>query len=207
MGSRKILLFISVFLLFISMFSAVFAEGTEDSPIGDYTVTYSSEGDTFIIRNTRSIDTVDITAYKLWSDAENQDGIRPREIKLQLKADGINKGTPVVVSEDDSGNWSYTWEKLPVNRDQGIPIVYTVVEAEEITGYSSSVSEDGLTVTNHHDPEMMELKVEWEWVDENNRDGVRPDTAEVSVYLGEENYGDLEFNKDDTSTKTITVHK
>ena len=91
------------------MFSAVFAEGTEDSPIGDYTVTYSSEGDTFIIRNTRSIDTVDITAYKLWSDAENQDGIRPREIKLQLKADGINKGTPVVVSEDDSGNWSYTW--------------------------------------------------------------------------------------------------
>ena len=189
------------------MFSAVFAEGTEDSPIGDYTVTYSSEGDTFIIRNTRSIDTVDITAYKLWSDAENQDGIRPREIKLQLKADGINKGTPVVVSEDDSGNWSYTWEKLPVNRDQGIPIVYTVVEAEEITGYSSSVSEDGLTVTNHHDPEMMELKVEWEWVDENNRDGVRPDTAEVSVYLGEENYGDLEFNKDDTSTKTITVPK
>ena len=207
MNSKKYIFLFLIFTLFFSLFSNAFAEGTEESPIGDYIVTYSTEGDTFIIRNTRSIDTVDITASKLWSDAEDQDGIRPREIKFQLKADGVNKGNPVIVSANNEGVWSYTWEDLPANRDKGIPIVYTVEEAEEVKGYTSEVSQDGLTVTNTHEPEMRELTVEWEWIDDNNRDGIRPNTAEVSVYLGETNYGDIVFDKNDTSSKTISVPK
>ncbi|MBQ6519611.1 MAG: sortase [Anaerolineaceae bacterium] len=185
------------------------AEGTEESPIGDYIVSYSSDGDTLIIRNTREVDKLDVTAFKIWDDANDQDGMRPVSVKFQLKANGENKGRPVTLTQGslENGIWSYTWEDMLVNSEGGHPVTYTVEETSSVEGYTKSSSTDGLTITNKHEPLSQELNVEWEWDDDGNRDGIRPDSAVISVYLGDVYYGDVTVNGNDTWSGTITVPK
>ena len=93
-----------------------------------------------------------VTVTKVWDDGNNQDGIRPESVQVQLYADGKASGDPVTLNSD--GNWTYTWDNLDQMKS-GTEIVYTAEEVTSIDGYTSSVSgnaAEGFTITNHHTP-------------------------------------------------------
>lgn len=124
--------------------------------------------------------TVSYTVTKKWEDAQNQDGIRPAEIRVQLKADGVSRDEPVVLNE--ANGWSYRWENLPELKD-GKKIQYQAEEVNIPDGYTSSYQQsDGETViTNTHVPENLSKTVTKLWKDDNNKAGKRPDAIQVQL--------------------------
>ncbi|MBR6504561.1 MAG: Cna B-type domain-containing protein, partial [Clostridia bacterium] len=141
-----------------------------------YTVSYSE--DTFTITNTYIPGTISKTVTKVWEDNNDQDGLRPTSVKVQLKKNGTNYEDEVILNKDN--NWSYTWATLP-EKENGETIQYTVEEVNVPNGYTVSYSEDTFTITNIHNPETINKKVTKVWDDSDNKDGLRP--AEITVQL------------------------
>ena len=122
-----------------------------------------------------------VSVLKVWEDNDDQDGIRPEEIKVQLYADGTADGEPVSLNEDNG--WSYTWIELPEKKD-GEAIVYDVAEVSVPDGYKVVKTGDavkGYVLTNSHDVEKTEVKGIKTWKDAENQDGLRP--ASITVNL------------------------
>lgn len=120
-----------------------------------------------------------ITVTKVWDDAENQDGIRPASVTINLLADG----KVVATQEANEGNkWTCTFTDLPKNA-AGNPIVYTVTD--EVKGYTAAVvgsAAEGFVLTNTHEPETIaEISVTKVWDDKDNQDGIRPNSITVSL--------------------------
>ncbi|RST92691.1 Cna B-type domain-containing protein, partial [Vagococcus bubulae] len=122
-----------------------------------------------------------VTVTKRWNDNQNQDGIRPNAISVQLYADGKESGKPVELN--DGNEWTYTWQDL-AEKANGTTIKYTVKEINEVSGYATNVLDDNIgniIITNTHDPEITEIKGEKHWDDANNQDGKRPTSIEVNL--------------------------
>ena len=146
---------------------------------------YTSQVNGFTITNTHVPETTSVTVTKAWDDGDDQDGLRPDYVTVQLYADGTAHGDPVEVKAADG--WTYTWTNLPKN-EKGEAIVYTVEEVNVPTGYTSD--KDGFTITNSHTPATTELTITKEWVDGNDQDGIRPESVEVQLYADGTAYGD-----------------
>ena len=172
-------------------------EVAEDSltDIG-YSTTGSPAKDHGTITNTHTPEVIDITVTKEWDDADDQDGIRPESVSVQLKADGTAKGNPVTL--DKENDWTYTWTNLD-KFASGDEIVYTVEEVKTavITGtdgpgtYAIAVEgsvEGGFTVTNTHTPEVVQIEVTKEWDDKDDKEGFRPDSVEINIEGADEKY-------------------
>lgn len=132
----------------------------------------------FTLPNVSSIptpesETTERIVTKVWKDNENANGLRPDFIFVQLKQNGFAFGSPVRL--DESNGWRYQWTNLPkyknVNNDE--EHVYTVEEVGDVPGYKSSVSEDGMTITNTL---LREISIEKKW------DG-NPGESSVQVQL------------------------
>lgn len=122
-----------------------------------------------------------ISVEKVWDDNNDQDGIRPTTIKVQLYADGKASGRTVELSENN--NWKYTWKDLDKQKD-GEDIVYTVDEIEIPDGYTKTVTNKGaaFTITNTHKPGTTEVKVTKVWKDSNDKYQKRPGSIRVQLY-------------------------
>ena len=96
----------------------------------------------FVITNTHTPGTIDVTVQKNWVDGNSKD--RPGSVTVQLYADGQACGEPVTLTREDG--WTYTWH-VPAKAD-GRDIVYTVKETDVPKGYTATYSEDTLTITN-----------------------------------------------------------
>jgi len=134
----------------------------------------------FTVTNTHTPATASVSATKTWDDADDQDGIRPASITYHLLADGVEIDSQTVTA---AGGWSQTWDNLPVNKDHGTAIAYTVTE-DAVTGYTTSVSGDvasGFKVTNTHTPEVVSVSGTKTWVDGDDQDGIRPDSVTVNL--------------------------
>ena len=128
------------------------------------------------ITNTHKTETTTVTVTKIWEDSSNNDGVRPDSIKINLYANGklVKEGVVVTGNGD---NWSYTFKDLPMN-ENGEKINYTVTE-ETVANYETSI--DGLTITNNHQNEKISISGIKTWNDNNNQDGIRPDSIKVSL--------------------------
>ncbi len=113
---------------------------------------------------------VNISGTKTWEDNDDQDGLRPDKITVNLLADGME-----VDEAEVEAPWSYSFTGLPKYRDGGVEIVYTVTE-DPITGYTPSV--DGHDILNTHTPETTTRTVQKIWED----NGVE-DTLHTEVQL------------------------
>jgi len=142
----------------------------------DYTAAYSTDG--FTITNSYTPETVEKTVMKVWSDNNDQDGLRTDEITVQLYKDGDICGSAVILNE--ANNWSCTWSSLD-KCDAGEEITYTVEEINVPDGYTASYSTDKFTITNTHTTAATERTVTKVWDDANNQDGLRPDS--ITVHL------------------------
>ena len=150
---------------------------TEDT-VANYTATI--DGTT--ITNTYKPGKTSLTVTKKWDDAENQDGLRPKTIKVQLYADGQKLGKEVELSEDNK--WSYTFSDLDEKKD-GKTIQYTVKETKVPEGYTQTVEATNpgqVVISNTHTPSKTRVKVTKKWDDANNQDGIRPASITVRLY-------------------------
>ncbi|URW74359.1 Cna B-type domain-containing protein (plasmid) [Lactobacillus kefiranofaciens subsp. kefirgranum] len=87
--------------------------------------------------------TTTISGTKTWKDNNNQDGVRPSSITVNLLSNGKQVQSKKVSASD---NWQYSFDNLPADAN-GKKITYTVTENAD-AGYTSTV--DGYNVTNNH---------------------------------------------------------
>ena len=171
---------------------------SEKNVPGDYTTTYDITSETTItITNSYTPGETGRTVRKVWKDSNNQDGIRPESIRVQLYADGEPYGAEVELNE--TNGWSYTWTGLP-EKKVGDYIVYSVEEVEVPEGYTVAYDlesiEKEFMITNTHTPEQTKRSVVKVWDDSNNQDGHRPESIIVQLYADGEPYGaEVELNE------------
>ena len=122
-----------------------------------------------------------VKVTKKWDDAHNQDGLRPKEIRVQLYAGDQKLGKEVVLSADNK--WTHTFEKL-AEKANGQDIHYSVKEVDVPEGYTvteESKEKGDVVLTNTHTPSTVDIPVTKIWVDNDNQDGLRP--AKITVKL------------------------
>ena len=137
----------------------------EPSADGKYTIT-----------NKYTPKTIKVTGQKTWNDANNQDNIRPTEIKVRLLADGKDTGKMATASA--ATGWKYSFEGLDRYKD-GKEIVYSVKEVKVPEGYTSEPN--GINLTNNHTPEVTSVSGQKTWDDDNDKDGLRPKEIQVRL--------------------------
>ncbi|MHC5227744.1 Cna B-type domain-containing protein [Enterococcus sp. LJL99] len=169
----------------------------------EYTVTeeavpeYETSIDGTTITNHYKPEVTELKGNKKWDDENNQDGKRPKEITVNLLANGEKVATKKVTEKD---NWSYEFTNLPIYKD-GKKIDYTVTE-ETVPEYETSI--DGTTITNRYKPEVTELKGNKKWDDGNNQDGKRPEEITVNLLANGEKVASKKVTEKDNWSYEFT---
>ena len=158
-----------------------------------YTVTeeavveYESTITDFTITNKYAPKEIDYKVTKVWNDANDQDGKRPKSVTVQLfKSVGGSKAVAVegkkltLTAKDktDANTWVASFTKLP-QFEAGKEITYSIKEVDVPAGYESSVT--GQVVTNTHNPDTVILSGTKVWKDNNNQDGKRTTSVKVQI--------------------------
>ena len=119
-----------------------------EQPVSGYKADKDSIKDGEVITNKHEPEKVSVSGSKVWDDSDDQDGIRPGSITVDLYANG-EKIDSVTVTEKDG--WKWTFEKLP-KYDDGEEIKYTMSE-QPVSGYESDriIYKDGDVITNKHE--------------------------------------------------------
>ena len=141
-------------------------------------LTSTAGGYKFTVKNVHIPEKVDPAVTKVWDDDNDRDGIRPSSIAVEL-----SDGTKAELNEGN--NWSFTaYGKYKY--ENGQEIVYKWTEVSVPDGYKLTVSESGYdtTLTNTHDTDKVDLTVTKVWDDDNNRDGIRPESITVELSDG-----------------------
>jgi len=140
---------------------------------------YTSKVEGYNIINTHTPEETGRTVQKVWQDSNNQDGIRPESIEVQLLSNGEACGEKVTLSEENE--WKYTWEKLPEKKD-GVKIEYTLEEIGEVPGYEVTYDNESFIIINTHEPEKIEVSGSKTWNDNINQDALRPDEITINLF-------------------------
>ena len=180
---------------------------TEESVDG-----YESAITDFEITNIHTPETVSYNVSKVWSDYENNDGIRPNSITVRLIADGKEILSQVINEEN---NWSYSFENLPKYRDEGTLIVYEIVE-DEVLGYTTTIESSVdvnnpnntiVIVTNSHEKEQNSITISKIWEDYNNKYGKRPESITIHLYADGELVETLTITEETDWTAILSKDK
>lgn len=164
--------------------------------IDGYTSEVKSLGNNvFEVHNTHIPETISKTVTKTWKDNENQDGIRPASVTVTLT--GSNAVSKTATLNEENG-WTTTFENLP-KRDHGNIVTYNVKESD-VEGYEASIvkTEDGFQLINEHDSETTLRTATLVWRDENNQDGIRPDTVTYTLHGSDGSEVEKTVSRDDS---------
>jgi len=149
----------------------------QEEAVAEYTASYQA----YNVTNSHTPGQTSHTVQKVWDDGQNQDGVRPVELKVQLYADDQKYGDEVSLTA--ANNWTYTWSQLP-EKAQGKAISYQAREVAVPEGYQADQPTTQATVTtltNRHTPEVTSVSGTKTWKDNNNQDGVRPERIKVNL--------------------------
>ena len=165
---------------------------TADAP-EDYTAKVTgSADDGFVVTYSHEIAKTSVTASVTWDDADDKDGIRPKSVSFQLKADGENVGDAITVNA--GSNWTKTWEDLP-EKKAGKALTYTVevsdipTEEDQYTVTTSGDAASGFVFKASHVSTSVEIPVSVTWDDAENQDGARIGAVEAELYANGEATG------------------
>ncbi|MBR0472218.1 MAG: Cna B-type domain-containing protein, partial [Methanosphaera sp.] len=161
-----------------------------------YTRTIEINGNEIIITNIHRPEEINITVKKVWDDDNNRDKLRPELITIQLLANGEEYRTVTLRAID---LWEYSFTNLPKTK-KGVDIVYTIKELDNIKNYTTKIN--GYTITNVHTPETVDVKVNVEWDDLDDQDGIRPENVTIILYKDDEPIKNVTITPDD-DWKTI----
>ena len=119
--------------------------------------TVDEDGNVLItITNVHPPETINIPVHKTWlNDNNNEDGLRPRYIRVTLYANGVYAGQ-LYIYPDVNGDWSGEFTDLLKYHDGGEEIEYTI-EEEPVDNYKPEGLPEGdyhtgFEVTNRYDP-------------------------------------------------------
>ena len=158
-----------------------------------------------VVTNTHAPEKTKVEVSKKWEDADNQDGLRPASIQVQLYKDGVP--TDQVLELSAANDWKGAFENLDA-KATGKAITYTVKEVTVPDGYKVTVNDKdkaNVVLTNTHEPALTEMKVTKKWDDANDQDGLRPKSIKVQLYANDEKVGEpVELSADNKWTHTFS---
>lgn len=153
----------------------------EENEIPGYTTSIEKTDTGYVFTNTHIPETVTVTVDKVWEDGENQDGLRPDSIDVILTGSDGNTYNATISEKD---NWTYIFANLPKYFNDGTLVEYSLQEVET-DGYAGTVTKgtDGYTFTikNDHTPAVVDIPVTKVWNDDEDRDGLRPNSIHVTL--------------------------
>lgn len=153
----------------------------EENEIPGYTTSIEKTDTGYVFTNTHIPETVTVTVDKVWDDSENQDGLRPDSIDVILTGSDGNTYNATISEKD---NWTYIFANLPKYFNDGTLVEYSLQEVET-DGYAGTVTKgtDGYTFTikNDHTPAVVDIPVTKVWNDDEDRDGLRPNSIHVTL--------------------------
>ncbi|SDI38465.1 Cna B-type domain-containing protein [Proteiniclasticum ruminis] len=147
----------------------------EEVPVEGYetSITMKQDG-SYIVENLRT-GVTSLSGRKIWLDDGNRES---ESIIVNLLRNGI-KVDEASVSENEVGDWNFSFTNLPAFDEKGIAYVYTVTEnAEE--GYKTSIlkEQDGtFTITNLREG-FVDILGEKTWLDNGERSA---DTVRINL--------------------------
>ena len=180
-----------------------------EETVPEYDTEYEISDNGVEIYNHHTPEKVSVEGSKTWDDADNQDGKRPESITVRLFADGRVVSHKKITEKD---NWSWNFEDLPVY-EKGEKITYTIKE-DSVENYETKL--DGYNIINTHKTETTSVSGTKTWNDNNNQDGVRPDSITVELLktvngtttsMGENYKQVLTGNKLDYSWSNLPVYE
>ena len=145
------------------------------------------------ITNTHVADTIDMVISKYWDDNNNQH--RPGSIQVQVMKveNGVKKpvkdknDNDIVLTLNDSNQWTAHVTDLYM-RENGTTIQYIIEEVGDVKGYKATceivVDAQGnytVRVTNVLTGKV-DISGEKVWEDDNDRDGIRPQSVQLKIY-------------------------
>ena len=174
---------------------------TASEPTGDQHKGYT-------ITNTHVTETASLKITKIWDDNDDQDGLRPEELKVKVTGDDTKAPYEEEVTLKRSGDWITTLEGLRLYKvgttDQKVTYTisgetvevtddykvifdtdetndpdYIIVYGDPTTLEADRISE--LTVTNKHESETINIAVDKKWTDSHDQDGVRPNEVRIEL--------------------------
>lgn len=149
---------------------------------GEIMSTNTAYGYKYINKNVNT----EIKVTKVWEDNDDANKNRPNEVVLNL-----SNGTDIIAQPEkiDNGNgtWIYTYTNLPVYDEDGNKITYKLTE-ETVLGYKDAVitgdAKEGFVVTNTL--ETVSVTVAKVWDDNDDQDGIRPESVTLTLSDGTE---------------------
>ena len=152
----------------------------------------------YVVTNAHTPIKIDVSGSKTWNDNNNQDGKRPEKITINLLKNGVVVATQDVTADD---NWMWTFTNLD-KYENGELITYTISEVA-LPEYSSTVN--GYDVTNSHTPGKTSVQVTKNWEDNNDQDGIRPDSINVNLFAdGQPTNMSITLNETNSWTASFT---
>lgn len=153
--------------------------------------------DGLVVTNTLEPIFIDIPVTKIWEDDRNNDGFRPDSVTLTLEGTTANdtvtftrKMGGIVEAENWADDqWDTVFTGLPKYDAALNQYEYSLTE-EAVDYYTTEITgdaEEGFTVTNTHADSMITFIIRKVWVDNDDQDGIRPNTVYGSV---SSQYGD-----------------
>ena len=150
---------------------------------------------------------VNISVEKQWEDENNQDKARPDSVKVDLYAGEELVETAEIKAAD---GWKYVFVDMPKYGADGKEVEYWLVEQEvhHYIGWVEGSAEDGFVLTNCYEA-PVEITVTKVWDDDDNRDGIRPESVTVYLLADGEKYGEFEITaaEDDWSINIGGLYK
>lgn len=165
----------------------------------------------FTVTNKHVPEVVVIDVTKVWADNHDQDGKRPASIIINLLQDGTEILEAAIEKDTSVDEQSCSFEStdtvtLYKYHDHGTPCVYSVTE-EHVDQYGTVVrgdAESGYIVENTHDPLKTSVKVNKIWDDNNDQDGLRPDSVTVRLLKDGEEFDSYTLTEAENWTHTWT---
>ncbi len=124
--------------------------------------------------NRHEPETTDVSGDKYWDDEEDQDGLRPEAVTVNLLRDGaLFRRLRVTAAE----NWQWRFDGL-LKYDRGREIVYAITE-EPVDFYDTLLA--GYDVFNTHEPWLLRAKGEKLWLEMDGDERYRPESITIRL--------------------------
>ena len=157
---------------------------------------------------TNSYDTLQVEVRKIWEDEEDARRLRPESVTVRLV--GSAGGASRVVASAEltaEGGWRAVFTGLRREDLPGVPITYTLEELR-VPGYKAGVvagsAEEGFTVTNVPDDNLVTIRAEKVWVDGENAEGTRPDALVMRLLQDGKEIDSAVLDRDNGWAHTFT---
>lgn len=157
-----------------------------EDKVSSYTPSYTITGDTLTVTNT--LETIELTAEKVWSNQTKTDVPKPDSLKLQLqiKKDNVWENLRLITLTGEGDSWTTTIDGLPTGKEYRIvenvvPNGWTCTSDDNAASVDTSREGYNKTLSITNEPRLASLIVHKIWNDD-NKDESRPNKVRVKVY-------------------------